>query len=786
MTETRGTGRYLAPALVACAAATAPTAATVATAATATRAATAATTSIGATAAAASTAPGAAELSIDRLFDAPALAGPSITGLKISADGKRVTYLRGKADDNTRLDLWEYDVHRRQARLLVDSQLLAPDAQKLSDEELARRERQRTASLSGILEYSMAPSGRALLFPFDGNLYYVDLVGAAKPARLGAAQKQSFATDATLSPHGGYAAYIRDQNLMVYDLGSAHETALTHDGGGVIKNGMAEFVAQEEMDRNTGYWWAPDDGHIAFARVDETPVEVTQRFEILADNVATFSQRYPAAGGANAHIRLGVVNVRTGAIAWIDLGADQDFYLARVNWLPDGKTLAIQRESRDQRRLDLLFADIGTGKSRVVLTETSKSWIDLNDEISFLKKSHEFIWASNRDGYTHLYLYDLDGKLVRRLTAGQWNVDDFKMRAIKAIDEKHRLIYFTATEQSPTTRHLYVTSLDTSDPTRVRRLSQETGLHGIAMAANAGIYIDVFTSRLQPPQVSLHDTDGTRIAYVLENSLDERHPDAPYLADNSVPEFGTLAAADGQLMQYRLFKPHNFDPARRYPVIVDVYGGPGVQRVLDNWSGNTFTQVLTRAGYLVFQLDNRGTASRGTQFQAPIHGKLGDIETADQVAGARWLAAQTYVDPARIGVWGWSYGGYLTLMLMFKAPDLFRAGVAGAPVTDWTLYDTHYTERFLDRPQGNAAGYAASSVLPYAGDLKGQLLVIHGMADDNVLFLHSTKLFRRLQDLGKPFDTMVYPGGKHGLIRQHDGRHAYAAILRFFNENLRP
>jgi dipeptidyl-peptidase-4 len=235
-----------------------------------------------------------------------------------------------------------------------------------------------------------------------------------------------------------------------------------------------------------------------------------------------------------------------------------------------------------------------------------------------------------------------------------------------------------------------------------------------------------------------------------------------------------------------LYKPLHFDPAKRYPAIVDVYGGPGVQRVLDSWTGSSFTQILTRAGYVVFQLDNRGTAFRGTAFQAPIHDKLGDVEVTDQVQGARWLGSQAYVDPARIGVWGWSYGGYMTLMLMFKAPDLFRAGVAGAPVTDWTLYDTHYTERYLDRPQDNSAGYTASSVLPYAKDLKGSLLIMHGMADDNVLFLNSTKLFRKLQDLGKPFDVMVYPGAKHGLTRQHDGRHAYATIKRFFDENLRP
>jgi dipeptidyl-peptidase-4 len=484
-------------------------------------------------------------------------------------------------------------------------------------------------------------------------------------------------------------------------------------------------------------------------------------------------------------VQLGVTDVRSGAVTWIDLGADRDIYLARVNWLPDGKTLAIQRESRDQRRLDLLFADIETGRSRIVLTETSGSWIDLNNELWFLNHSHEFVWLSSRDGFQHLYLYDYEGHLLRQLTAGKWNVDDFRARAIKAIDEPHRLIYFTATEKSPTERQLYKTSLDTQNPQKIDRISREDGVHDITMSPDARFYVDYFTSNTQPPQVSLHGADGKLTSYLLENSLDATHPDAPYLADNSVPEFGTLTAADGQLLYYRLFKPLHFDPAKHYPAIVEVYGGPGVQRVLDSWTGSSFTQILTRAGYVVFQLDNRGSGFRGTAFQAPIHDKLGEIEVIDQVQGAHWLASQGFVDPARIGVWGWSYGGYMTLMLMFKAPDVFRAGVAGAPVTDWTLYDTHYTERYLGRPQDNAAGYEASSALPYAEDLRGKLLVMHGMADDNVLFLNSTKLFRKLQDLDKPFDVMVYPGAKHGLIRQHDGRHAYAMMLRFFNENLR-
>jgi dipeptidyl-peptidase 4 len=753
MADSRNSGRYLAPALVACAVATAPH---------------------------------AAELTIDRLFDAPALTGPTIVGLKISPDGSRVTYLQGKPQDKDHLDLWEYNIREGHARLLVDSKILGATGEKLSDEELNRRERQRIAALSGILEYSFAPSGRALLFPLGGNLYYYDLAKRAEHPAVQINHSNGFASDAAISPAGGYVAFVRDQNLHVYDLANSREKALTSDGGGPIKNGMAEFVAQEEMDRNTGYWWAPDGRHIAFARVDEAPVNITQRLEIEADNVATFAQRYPAAGGANVLVRLGIADVQSGAITWIDLGSETDFYLARVNWLPDGKTLAIQRESRDQRSLDLLFADIQSGQSRVVLTEASSTWIELHHELSFLTRSREFVWASSRDGYQHLYLYDCEGHLVRQLTAGAWDVDDLRTRAIKAIDEKSRLIYFTATEKSPTERQLYSTSLDTREPQKIDRISREDGLHSITMSADASFYVDNFTSSTQPPQVSLHAADGRLLAELLENRLNAQHPDAVYLADNSLPEMGILTAADGQTLYYRLFKPLHFDPAKRYPAIVDVYGGPGIQRVLDNWAGASFTQILTRAGYVVFQLDNRGSAFRGTAFQAPIHGKLGDVEVADQVQGARWLGSQGFVDPARIGVWGWSYGGYMTLMLMFKAPDLFRVGVAGAPVTDWALYDTHYTERYLDRPQNNAAGYSASSVLPYAKDLKGKLLVMHGMADDNVLFLHSTKLFRKLQDLGKPFDIMAYPGAKHGLTRQHDGRHAYATILRYFNENLRP
>ena len=726
----------------------------------------------------------AAELTIDRLFDAPPLSGPTILSMQLSPDSSRVTYLKEKPERKNRLDLWEYDIRSGQNHLLVDSSLISAGEEVLSDEEAARRERQRTAAFSGILEYSFAPSGDALLFPVAGKLFYLVLKDAPT-AVVEIAPGGGPITDASLSPAGGHVAYVRNQNLYVYDLATAQETALTTDGGGPIKNGMAEFIAQEEMDRAQGYWWSPDGRYIAFARIDETRVEITQRFEIAADNITTYPQRYPAAGRPNAVVRVGIVSVRGGEVIWMDLGADADIYLARVNWLPDGRMLALQRQTRNQRRLDLLFADVTSGRSRLVLSETSETWVDLHNELSFMKKSREFVWQSASSGYQHLYLHDYDGSLIRQLTSGEWNVDDFRHRAIKGIDEKNRLIYFTATEKSPTERHLYRISLDTQDSSRVARVTREHGLHSVTMSSEADFYIDSFNSRNQPPGVRLFAADGTLKAELLENRLDATHPYAPYLAGHSAGDISTLRAPDGQTLYYRLHQPANFDPAKRYPAIIDVYGGPGVQRVLDNWSGSSFTQILTRAGYVVFQLDNRGTAHRGTRFQAPIHGKLGETEVIDQVQGARWLAAQSYVDPTRIGVWGWSYGGYLALMLMFKASEIFRAAVSGAPVTDWALYDTHYTERYLDRPQDNEKGYKNSSTVDYARDLKGALLIIHGMADDNVLFLHSTKIFRKLQDLGMPFEVMVYPGAKHGLLRQQDGRHAYGSILGFFNKHLR-
>lgn len=752
----------------------------------------------------------AEKLTIERIFAAPDLSGPSLRSPQISPDGRLVAYLRGAERNKDRLDLWAYDVGTRHHRLLVDSSRLAPENHALSAEEEQRRERQRTSSLSGIVEYHFSADSRYLLVPLSGYLYVFDLHAKPDKAVHRLTHTASYETDAKFSPLGHYVSFIRDKNLVVYELATGKELGITHGGGGIISFGTAEFIAQEEMARTTGYWWAPDEKRIAFTRVDESPVPEVERFEIYADRAQVVRQRYPAAGSPNARVQLFVAEIPAStplsstapsppsppfppptAAIQIDLGSDPDFYLASVNWLPDSSAIAVQRESRDQKALTLLRADPASGSTSELLKETSDTWIELNDNLTFLGKSQRFIWASNRTGFQHLYLYDRAGTLIRPLTKGDWQVTgDNDAHGIRGVDEDRGLVYFIANTESPLERHLYSVSLtDPSAP--MQRITVDAGWHAITMSGDARIFLDTFSTPDQPPSLTLRSATGVALAELVPNKLTHDHPYAPYLSEHLPTEFGTLSAKDGQTLHYQIIKPRDLEAGRRYPVIVDVYGGPGNQRVRKAWGGyprgtdGFFRQYLAQNGYVIFTLDNRGSGSRGVRFETALYHHLGSVEVEDQVAGVNFLRTLPYVDPARIGVLGWSYGGYLALMCMMQAPEVFAAGVSGAPVTDWKLYDTHYTERFMGTPQANPTGYERSSVLHYAADLKGPLLIIHGMADDNVLFTHSTTLFKKLQDLNKPFEIMTYPGGKHGLLRHADtGLHGYTTIQRFFDRTL--
>jgi len=720
----------------------------------------------------------AERLTIERIYGDPDLNGPSPRALKIAPDGSRVGYLRGREDDQNQLDLWVYDVAAGAARRLVDSTAMGVAAE-LSDAEKARRERERIAQLRGIVSYRWSPDSRKLLFGIGERLWLYDL--DAKPGtELRALTPAGLAViDAQVSPRGRYVSFISEQNLYTIDLKTGLNYQLTRDGKGPIHNGEAEFVAQEEMDRSTGYWWAPDDSAIAFEHYDESHVDEVKRTEVYADRTETVSQHYPAAGRPNVAVKLGLVKPRLDRVRWIDLGRDRDIYLTRVNWLPDASRLVYQRETRDQRRLDLqLVAE--SLHQHTLMSETSSTWVNLNDDLRFLKKEDAFVWASERDGNKHLYVFGLDGKERRALTRGSWEIDK-----LLAIDEAAGLVYFSAGHDDPLQQQVYAARLDGSDADAPRRVSAGNGWHEAVFGENAAAYIDTYSDPATPPQVALRKPDGSLIAWIEANALKEGHPYWPYRDSRVEPEFGTIAAEDGQALYYRVLKPLGFDPKKRYPVFMTYYGGPGRQYVNRAW-GNHFEQYMAQHGYVVFALDNRGTPRRGRAFSDVIFKELGNAEVADQLAGVAWLKQQPYVDGAHIGVFGWSYGGYMTLMLLAKASDQIAAGVAVAPVTDWSLYDTHYTERFLDTPEHNAQGYERSGVLHWLDGLKSPLLLAHGMADDNVLFTNSTKLMADLQKRGTQFRLMTYPGGKHGLSTPAMRKHVYTMISDYFDEMLKP
>ncbi len=728
----------------------------------------------------ASSAPALGELSIERIFASPDLSGPSLRQAELSPAGDRVTFIRARDEDRDLLDLWEYHIADGATRILVAADAVLADEGELAAEEQARRERARIAGLRGIVEYRWSRDGRFLIFPLGGNIYLLDL-SAQDPALRQITAAAQADIDPQVSPDGRYVAFVRERNLWLAEIASGRARPLTDDGNELIANGLAEFIAQEEMGRATGFWWSPDSRRIAFLRTDETAIAPSLRYEIQANTIRLVEQRYPFTGTPNVSYRLGVIDVADQDTTWIDLGPETDIYIPRVQWLPNGQYLSIQRQSRDQKTLDLLIAPLHGAAPQTILSETAETWINLHDDLHFLSGVPAFIWSSEQSGFRHLYLYGLDGQRIRALTAGAWAVDE-----LVGVDEELGLVYFTAAEVSAEEKHLYRQSLVTRAPGNITRLSRRAGWHEIRMDRAARVYVDTYSSTRQPPQLSLHSADGERIAWLVENRIAGDHPYAPFRAGHLPSEFGSLIGPHGFELRYRLTRPANFDPKRRYPVFVHVYGGPTHRLVAERWTRRTLIeQYFARQGYVVFSLDNRGIVRQGKAFQDEIYLNMGRVEIVDQMVGVDWLKSQDFVDPERIGIFGWSYGGYVALMALAQNPGQFAAGVAVAPVTDWALYDTHYTERYLGTPQAQTQAYAQGNVLNWSQRLQDPLLLIHPMADDNVLFTHSTLLMQQLQEQRIPFDLMTYPGEKHGISGANQRVHVHEMIARFFHQHLK-
>ena len=710
-------------------------------------------------------------LTLARVFGSPDLSGSQPRALRLSPDGTLLTSLRPRADEKERLDLWARDTRTGVERMLVDSKKVGSGAE-LSEAEKMQRERARIGGSKGIVAYDFAPDGKSILVPLDGDLYLATLDGEAR--RL--TNTPGGELNPIVSPRGGFVSFVRDQNLWAMPLAGGTAKALTTGGSGTIHFGEAEFVAQEEMDRRTGYWWSPDERHIAVERFDEAPVHVATRAAIGATGTSVYQQRYPAAGTPNVLVELYVIDPAGGAPVKVDLGVDPDIYLARVDWLPDGSALLVQRESRDQKRLDMLRVDPATGKSVILFSEKSgaKSWLNLSDAYHPMKDGG-LIWRSERDGYGHLYLFD-KGHWTQ-LTKGPWVVT-----SLVGVDEAKRRAYFMGTKDDVLEQQLY--AVDLAHPGVLTRLT-ERGWTNAATMDNANTRLIVSrSSPTQPTQIYLADTDGKRIDWINENAVIAGHPYFPYLASHQQTKFGTIRAADGSTLYWEMITPPLVE-GTKYPVFFQHYGGPGTgQQVTRGWQG-ALPQYLVQHGYVFFQVDNRGSYNRGKKFEDQIYHAMGTVEVQDQLAGANYLKSLPFVDGARIGTYGWSYGGYMSLKMLEKTPGVYAAAVSGAPVTDWQLYDTHYTERYLGDPAKDPASYSSSAAWLQTSDIKDPLLIIHGMSDDNVFLDNSLKAIAHMQQTDTPFEMMLYPGNTHRVGGPGISEHLWGTIMAFMDRTVK-
>ncbi|MFQ5569056.1 MAG: S9 family peptidase [Rhodothermales bacterium] len=610
-------------------------------------------------------------------------------------------------------------------------------------------------------------------------------------------REKGFQMFAKFNPAGDAVAFVRDRNLFLVNLDSMEEIPLTVDGaeGGII-NGTFDWVYEEEFGLRDGWQWSPDGRQIAFFKLDETGTRDFAMTDLLEQYPEYVSFRYPKAGEVNSEVKVGVIDVNARETTYLDSdtwdeGGDRYEYIARMGWTPeiDGEhRVWMFRMNRDQNELDLLYGTTEDGV-QTVLQEQEDTWISVrNSKLTFLEDGEHFVWESEVDGYNHLYLYKNSGELVAPITSGEWDVTAFH-----GIDETTGTAYFTAAIDGPLERHLYSINIDTgggeaeamASPVKI---TQDAGTHGLNMSSDLGYYIDSFSNTTTPTTVTLHRADGGELK-VLESN--EQLIETLAVYQPPAPEFISVPGADGTPLNAYLIRPTDFDPEKQYPLLMYVYGGPGSQTVRNAWGGSRYlwhAYLADELDMIVASVDNRGTGARGKAFKSVTYKNLGQIEAEDQIAVARHLGALPYIDAERMGIWGWSYGGYMTLMAMLygDGPDTFKLGVSVAPVTDWRLYDTIYTERYMSTPQKNPDGYEAGAPQHYADRMKDhqKLLIIHGDFDDNVHFQNAVQMADALQAANKQFEFMMYPGRNHGIFGGTTRLHVFTLATNFIKENL--
>ncbi len=704
------------------------------------------------------------------LFAQPGLRPTLPSQFKFSPNGHHVTYLQGTEDAPTTLDLWRFDRANNEHHPLVRALDLNAEADEsvteLSDAERAERERKRQFTF-GISHYQWLGNEHSLAVYADGQAYWIN-VSATDNAPVRITPEGHRHSGFNPSPSGNLMSYVRDGNLFYRALHTAsQEVTVTKDGDECVSNGLPDFLAAEEMHRFAGAWWSACERYLIYCRNDESPVAISHRLEIDGNGSRTIAQRYPYAGAVNPRVTLHVFDRenQTSSQIWQSENASDNCYLARVTPVEDG--ICLQTQDRLQQTLSLKQYRFDDDRWQELYRETSETWINLTDDLRQLTNG-DLLFSSEDQGQRQALILQSDG--ARRRLTGPAHINQI-------LSSNQQVVTATGWDESPIENHLFEISLDGSG---YRQLTVGAGVHDIVMHGDQSMFIDRYTDETLPMRITVEELDPTSSQTVYEETIGDGHRYAAYAKHHVTASFGSIEAA-GQTLHYRLTPPAQING--QHPTIVYVYGGPGAQKVRRDW-GSVLVQLFAQRGYGVLELDNRGSTNRGSAFEAGLYKRMGSIEVDDQVLGTQILHNAAWADPERIGVFGHSYGGYMTLMCLAKAGHCFKAGVAVAPVADWRLYDSHYTERFMGLPADNEEAYENSSVIPHLVNLERPLLLMHGMADDNVLFTHSTMLMSELQTLGKSFDLMTYPGAKHSMQEVHVSIHRFNTLLDFFDREL--
>ena len=707
-------------------------------------------------------------LTLEDIFASSTFAGRSIDGLRWNAAGSALLYLRQGPGDT--IDIWRQDAATGRAERLAEGAALHQrDGDVVHVTQFQASSDERVFLLAG-------PLARVWRRPVEGQHYLFDRsTGQLRPLS-GIAGGQRYAK---LSPDAAKVGFVRANNLFVVDR-TGVETQLTTDGTPDLINGQFDWVYEEEFGVADGWRWSPDGKRIAFWQLDQSAVRAYPLLDYLTPYPKVTWFKYPKAGERNSLVRIGVIDLDSRKTTWMDLGPETDIYIPSIQWTRRGDLLAIQRLNRLQNKLELLFGDVTTGSTRVVLTETDPCWVRVSDDLTFLRRSDRFVWTSQRTGYLHAYLYDYSGRLVAPLTQGDWEITSGRAtESIAGVDEEGGWLYFTGKRDGPIEQQVYRVRFDGAG---LQRVSSKAGWHAPMVSPDGRHFVDTFSDVATPPQISLHRTDGTFVRWLEENPMPQLR-----VYELAAPEFVTVKASDGQTLNAYVIKPTRFDPKRKYPVIVYAYGGVSSQTVVNRWGGTRglWHQYMAQRGYIIFSLDNRGTGGRGKVFENYMYQNLGTWPLRDQIEGVKYLATFPYVDPSRIGMYGSSGGGYLTSLALTAGADYFHAGVAMASVIDYRYYDSIWSERYMGLPQQNKEAYDRESVLGYADRLKGHLLLVHGMADDNVHMQNTVLLQEALQAANRQFEVMYYHGRTHSLSGGNTQYHLFTMITDYFDRYLR-